>query len=146
MITEGWIPPKSPHEILQETLWPDEWKILVACLLLNLTSRKQVDKMIDLLFEKYPDAETMRDSDPAELYDILKPLDLANKRVKTLKRFSSEYLYKEWKTASELYGCGKYANDAWRIFCKGDWTEVKPEDHALNLYHDWLLTEKGEST
>ena len=102
--------------------------------------------MIDLLFEKYPDAETMRDSDPAELYDILKPLGLANKRVKTLKRFSSEYLYKEWKTASELYGCGKYANDAWRIFCKGDWTEVKPEDHALNLYHDWLLTEKGEST
>ena len=133
-----WHPPESPHELIQETLWPNEWKILVSCLLLNLTTRKQVDKVIDRLFEKYPEPESMGSADDDELKEIIKSLGLVNKRVKTLKRFSREYADKKWKTPKDLYGCGKYADDAWRIFCRGDWRDVSPQDHALNKYHDWL--------
>ena len=139
----NWIPPKSPHFLIQESLWPDEWRILVSCLLLNLTTRKQVDKIIDRLFHKYPGPCSMATAKDDDLHDIIKSLGLANKRVKTLKRFSEEYMTKKWSTPKELFGCGKYADDAWRIFCKGDWKNVEPNDHALNDYHAWLL--KGSS-
>lgn len=133
-----WKPPKSPHGLIQESLWPDEWRILISCLLLNLTTRKQVDKVIDRLFHKYPGPCSMSTANDDDLYDIVKSLGLANKRVKTLKRFSLEYMTKKWSSPKELFGCGKYADDAWRIFCLGDWCAVEPQDHALNKYHDWL--------
>jgi len=133
-----WHPPKSPYNLLQESLWPDEWRVLVSCLLLNLTTRKQVEKVIDRLFRKYPGPVSMSFAKDEELKGIIKTLGLANKRVKTLKRFSHEYLTKTWTMPIELYGCGKYANDAWRIFCRGDWRLVDPQDHALNDYHGWL--------
>ena len=81
-----------------------------------------------------------------ELKEYLKPLGLANKRAKTLIRFSSEYLASQWETVSELYGCGKYADDAWHIFCVGDWEKVAPRDHALNYYYTYLqdLQKQGE--
>ena len=134
-----WKPPQSPYGLLQEDYWPDQWKILVCCLLLNQTSRKQVDPMIDEFFERYPDPKSILDADEESLRRLLQPLGMYNRRVKTLKKFSAGFEAGEWKTASDLYGCGKYADDAWRIFCKGDWDKVIPSDHALNEYHDWLV-------
>lgn len=110
----------------------------MACLLLNLTTRKQVDKVIDNLFNRYPNPRAMASANEQDLRNIIQSLGLANKRAKTLKRFSREYMEKQWKTAKELHGCGKYANDTWRIFCKGEWSSVEPQDHALNKYHNYL--------
>ena len=110
----------------------------MSCLLLNLTTRVQVEKVIDRLFHKYPGPCSMALAKDEELFDIIKSLGLANKRVKTLKRFSQEYMEKKWSTPKELYGCGKYADDAWRIFFRGDWRDVEPNDHALNDYHRYL--------
>ncbi len=134
----AWIPPKSPYDLLQERFWPDEWKILVVCLLLNQTSRKQVEPMISRFFEKYPDPSSIISASEDSLIEILKPLGLVNRRIMILKKFSSQFLTKEWETAKDLYGCGKYADDTWRIFCKGDWKLVEPNDHALVFYHDFL--------
>ncbi len=139
-----WKPPRSPHGLLQESLWPDEWRVLVSCLLLNLTTRAQVDKVVDNLFRKYPGPVNMTMANESDLHSIIKSLGLVNKRVKTLKRFSEEYLTKDWETPKELYGCGKYADDAWRIFCRGDWKDVTPSDHALNDYHRFLKKRFGE--
>jgi len=133
-----WIPPKSPYDLLQERFWPNEWKILVVCLMLNQTSRKQVEPMIHDFFSKYPDPKSILDSKEEDLFSILKPLGLANRRVKTLKKFSSDYINLDWENAKDLYGCGKYANDAHEIFIKGKWKEVVPNDHALVFYHDYL--------
>ena len=134
----SWRPPISPHGLIQETLWPNEWKILISCLLLNLTTRKQVDKVIDQLFYEFPDPASMVMANEEKLAAIIKLLGLVNKRVKTLKRFSHEYMTKGWTTPKELYGCGKYADDAWHIFFKGNWQLVEPSDHALNNYHNFL--------
>ncbi len=135
---KAWAPPRSPHGLIQESLWPDEWRVLISCLLLNLTTRRQVDKVIDHLFHRYPGPVSMWMAKDDELHDIIKTLGLANKRTKTLKRFSEEYLGSDWQTPKDLYGCGKYADDAWRIFCKGEWETVEPDDHALNKYHSFL--------
>jgi methyl-CpG-binding domain protein 4 len=138
-ISMQWKPPKSPHGLIQEDLWPDEWKILVACLLLNLTTRKQVDGVIYRLFDEYPDPSALMEADLQDLQDLIKPLGMWRKRAKTLKRFSKEYLSGEWGEAKDLYGCGKYADDSWKIFCRGSWRDVEPNDHALNMYHDYLM-------
>lgn len=138
-----WIPPTSPWNLVQEPYFGDEWKILSCCLLLNLTTHKQVRKVLHELFRKYPGPASMAMANEEDLKPLLKPLGLVNKRAKTLIRFSHEYLTKDWKTAKELYGCGKYADDAWHIFCVGDWKKVQPNDHALNLYHNWLKGDNG---
>ena len=81
-----WHPPKSPYNLLQESLWPNEWRVLVSCLLLNLTTRKQVEKVIDKLFSKYPVPEDMIRANEDDLRSIIASLGLVNKRVKTLKQ------------------------------------------------------------
>ena len=140
-----WIPPKSPHGLIQEDLWPNEWKVLVSCLLLNLTTRKQVDKVIGSLFEAYPTPEALALATEADLHSMLRTLGMWRKRAKTLIRFSKEFLAGDWHTAKDLYGCGKYADDAWHIFCVGDWISIDPSDHALNDYHNFLKERYGST-
>ena len=37
-----WVPPVSPYGLIEEQLYDDPWKLLVACMLLNVTSGKAV--------------------------------------------------------------------------------------------------------
>ena len=89
---QSWQPPKSPIGMLQEDLWPDVWKILVACILHNQTSRKQVDKVYPKLFKDYPDAMALSRADQKALSKLLKPLGLYNRRSKSLIKFSKSFL------------------------------------------------------
>ena len=115
----------------------------MSCLLLNQTTRKQVDKVIDELFHSYPGPASMATAKDEDLYSIIRSLGMAERRTATLKRFSHEYMTKQWKSPKELYGCGKYAEDTWLIFCEGKWAQVEPSDHALNNYHSYLSSVRG---
>ncbi|KAF7695087.1 methyl-CpG-binding domain protein 4 isoform X2 [Silurus meridionalis] len=134
-----WTPPRSPFNLVQETLFHDPWKLLVATIFLNKTSGKLAIPMLWQFFERYPSAEVTRASDWKPLADLMQPLGLNSLRAKTLVRFSDEFLTKSWRYPDELYGIGKYGNDSYRIFCLGEWREVTPQDHKLNKYHSWLL-------
>ena len=92
-----WKPPKSPIGMLQEDLWPDVWKILVA---------------------------------------------FYNRRARSLTRFSSEFDKSNWKVPSDLHGCGKYADECFRVFCTGDWKNVNTSDGSLKRYVAWLWEEE----
>ncbi|XP_058244718.1 methyl-CpG-binding domain protein 4 isoform X1 [Hemibagrus wyckioides] len=133
-----WTPPRSPFNLVQETLFHDPWKLLVATIFLNRTSGKLAIPMLWQFFERYPSAEVTRSSDWKPLADLMQPLGLNSLRAKTLIRFSDEFLTKSWRYPEELYGIGKYGNDSYRIFCVGEWREVTPQDHKLNKYHAWL--------
>ncbi|XP_060787563.1 methyl-CpG-binding domain protein 4 isoform X1 [Neoarius graeffei] len=133
-----WTPPRSPFKLVQETLFHDPWKLLVATIFLNKTSGKLAIPMLWQFFERYPSAEVTRASDWKPLADLMHPLGLNALRAKTIIRFSDEFLTKSWRYPNELYGIGKYGNDSYRIFCVGEWREVTPEDHKLNKYHAWL--------
>ena len=50
------IAPRSPFGLLEEILWADEWKMLVACMMLNCTTRVQVDRVLWRLFSTAPSA------------------------------------------------------------------------------------------
>ncbi|XP_020836762.1 methyl-CpG-binding domain protein 4 isoform X1 [Phascolarctos cinereus] len=133
-----WTPPRSPFNLVQETLFHDPWKLLIATIFLNRTSGKMAIPVLWEFLERYPSAEVARAADWKDVSDLLKPLGLYDLRAKTIIKFSDEYLTKQWKYPIELHGIGKYGNDSYRIFCVNEWKQVHPEDHKLNKYHDWL--------
>ena len=118
--------------LLQEIYIEDPWKMLVACILLNQTSYKQVHLIRDELFETYPDPESMSVADERELAELLRPLGLYNRRAVTLKKFSEQYL-EGFTDVGDLYGIGRYAVDSWKIFQDGD-LSVRPTDSVLKRY------------
>ncbi|XP_078065433.1 methyl-CpG-binding domain protein 4 [Mustelus asterias] len=133
-----WIPPRSPFKLVQETLFHDPWKLLIATILLNKTSGKKAIPVLWSLLERYPSAEVARVADWKEVAELLKPLGLYKLRAKAITKFSDEFLTKQWRYPIELHGIGKYGNDSYRIFCVKDWKEVQPQDHKLNKYWAWL--------
>ena len=140
----SWIPPKSPYNLIQEQLWEDPWRIFVACIFCNLTKRVQSEPYMWKFFNKYPDAMSASSACPEEIEEMIQPLGLSKRRSVSLVRMSNDYLQKDWKDKPEvLYGVGKYASDAYRIFCQGKWKSVEPSDGALVNYHNFLKNTYG---
>jgi len=135
-----WIPPKSPFGLVQETLFHDPWKLLIATIFLNKTSGNCALPLLWKFFDCWPTAEHICQADEAVIAQVLQPLGLHHVRAYTIKQFSYEFLTKDWKYPDELYGIGKYGRDSYRIFCINEWRHVKPDDCKLNLYHEWLKT------
>ena len=118
--------------LLQEIYQEDPWKMLVCCILLNLTKRQQVDGVRHELFSKYPTEYEMMEANEEELSEILKPLGLYRRRAKTLIKFSWMWA-NGFNDVSELYGIGEYARDSWEIF-QMDNFDTKPKDKVLLEY------------
>ncbi|KAG2313778.1 hypothetical protein Bca52824_016900 [Brassica carinata] len=133
-----WVPPRSPCNLLQEDHWHDPWRVLVICMLLNRTSGAQTRGVISDLFALCPNAETATKVEEKEIETLIKPLGLQKKRAKMIQRFSLEYLQESWTHVTQLHGVGKYAADAYAIFCNGKWDCVRPDDYMLNYYWEFL--------
>ena len=118
--------------LLQEVYQADAWKMLVCCILLNLTKRTQVDIIRDELFKLYPTPNKMKNANQSELSKLLQPLGLYNRRAKSLKRFSEDWV-KGFNSVDELYGIGQYAKDSWEIFQNNN-RNVNPTDKVLIEY------------
>lgn len=62
-LVPNWIPPKSPFNLIQESLFHDPWKLLIATIFLNRTSGgKAIPAMWDF-FKRYPNPEIARMAD-----------------------------------------------------------------------------------
>lgn len=133
-----WEPPVSPYGLLEEELYDDPWKLLTACMLLNKTTGTQVRKIIWDLFQLCPTPQAAVAADTSRIQDLIQPLGLFRKRAVAIQRLSEDYLNKAWRDPQELYGIGKYAADAYYIFCRGAWKDVQPEDKDLRRYVEWL--------
>jgi len=136
-----WKPPllnEWADPLIQELYWPNRWRMIMTCLCLSRTSGKQVRPILPQLFVQWPDAFSMSTAKEETLYSLIRPLGFANKRVKTFKRFSAEYLEKDWKEIKDLYGCGQYAQDSDDIFFMGRWRHTYPSDGELKRYLDFV--------
>jgi methyl-CpG-binding domain protein 4 len=127
---------ESPYLLLQEIYNEHPWRVLVCCIMLNCTSRKQVDRVRDEFFRRYPDPNSVVSADLDQIAELISPLGFRNRRANTIKRFSSDWLTLKWREPKELYGVGKYAQDSWDIFYKGD-LSVEPTDGVLKKYLEW---------
>ena len=123
---------KIIRPLLQEIYLTDPWKMLVCCMLVNLTNRIQVDTVRDKLFNVYPTPQDMMRAKHSDLVDIIKPLGLYNTRADRLIKMSEGYV-KGFKSVDELYGIGRYAKDSWDIFQNKN-NNVKPTDKVLQEY------------
>ena len=134
-----WIPPKSPYNLLQEQVWNNPWKIFVCCIFCNLTRRVDAEPYFWKFLKIYPTPQCVAAATVDEIADMIHNLGLSNRRAKALREMSIGYIIGGWEDdPKKLYGIGKYGSDAYHIFCKGDWKNVTPKDHALNDYHSYL--------
>ena len=118
--------------LLQEIYQDDPWKMMVCCILLNLTKRQQVDIIRQELFQLYPTPYAMVNSDEYYLSHLLQPLGLYNKRAQTLKKFSQDYI-NGFNDIQECYGVGQYGRDSWTIFQENN-TNITSKDKVLTKY------------
>jgi methyl-CpG-binding domain protein 4 len=146
-VRHWWAPPLSPFGLLEEILWQDEWKLLVACMMLNCTTRLQVDRVLWRLFLLAPTAaDAARLGATHEgleaLERIIAPLGLHRKRTNAFVKLSIDVEAQRAKhggrvkNVSACHGVGVYASDAHALFVDGV-LAGPPRDHALRWYHAW---------
>lgn len=131
------IPPLSPYGLIQESLWPNEWRILVACMLLNCTTRKQAERVIPEFFRRWPTPQIFENATVDEVNELIRCLGFGHRRTANLKKMTAGYIAGNWTHARELHGIGEYAATAWEIFCIGVIPDVCPTDGALKKYWTW---------
>ena len=116
--------------IIQQEFQHDPWKMLVGCIMLNQTSNKNVRQVIYTFFDRWPTPQSVVNANPNDIREHIRPLGFYNRRTATIQRFSREYIEKTFTRASELHGIGKYADDSYEIFIKGN-LNVNPTDKIL---------------
>ena len=83
---------ETPLGLLEELFCHDPWQLLISAILLNRTSRVQVDAALFQFLRLWPDATAATKADPEEMALVIQPLGLRNKRARGIIRFSTEYL------------------------------------------------------
>lgn len=146
MIKQRWIPQRSPYSLIQEDIWSSrpesEWLILISCMMLNCTNRRQVDKILPEFIRRWPKPIDVLNADHDEIKTLCKPLGFASRRTKNIVMMTKMYLASPWTYAGELPGIGSYAARAWEIFCHGELGDEPPTDHALTKYWKWCKASK----
>lgn len=127
----------SPYNLLQEIYRDDPWKMLICCIFLNQTSRKQVDQIREHFFDLYPNPKSAIEAEHEEMAETIKLLGFKNMRTKRIKKFSQQFLDMKWNNPIELHGIGQYAQDSWDIFQRYNFT-VAPTDSVLKKYLSWV--------
>lgn len=124
-------------QLLQLKYQDDPWRLGVACCLLNQTTRKQVDRVIDELFDRWPTAESMAAADPKEIEPVIRSLGFGNRRSETLVRMAQDKL--KGLSFNEWYGVGKYAWDSYLMFVLGQRDRVGVTDKELLRWQKWYM-------
>ena len=119
--------------IIQQEFQHDPWKMLIGCIMLNQTSNKNVRQVIYSFFDRWPNPQSVLNTSPDEIREHIRPLGFYNMRTDRIIRFCREYINKTFTKANELYGIGKYADDSYEIFIKGN-LKVEPTDKILIRY------------
>lgn len=144
--------------LLQEVLleghpWgaTEQWRMLVGCVFLNQTSRKQADGVWPAFFERWPGPYQLADADEeelAELVAMLRPLGLQHRRAAGLVKLATAWTLllehrgtcvetvplADWELR-ELPGIGDYAIDSYAIFVR-DELDRQPQDKELRKHLD----------
>ncbi|KAA0177357.1 hypothetical protein FNF27_01135 [Cafeteria roenbergensis] len=134
----------SPMKMFQETYGYDPWKLLSGCVLSSRTSGgDRVWGPIRAFFERFPTPTAVLDEAEANglagMEEMLKPLGL--NRERTITRAAEGFL-RVWDRPSELYGCGKFAEDSWLAFCHGEVRRVAKDpraDRNVRAYAAWAV-------
>lgn len=122
-------------ELMVQQQIDGSWQHMVGVICLNQTNRKQVKRVLPILFGICPTPIHLLNTTPATIKRIIKPLGMVNVREKRLRQMSNDYLTWDGDDATMLYGIGKYGSDSYRLFYKNEIPE-NVGDHELKRYID----------
>ena len=109
------------------------WQHMVGVIMLNLTGRKQVKKVLPEFLSRWPNPESLLHATSRQIEEVIEPLGMKKVRAERLYRMSEQFLDWDGKDATELYGIGKYGSDSYRLFFKNELPE-DVGDHELQRY------------
>jgi endonuclease III len=138
MIKKYFIPSRSPYSLIQEDVWNNEWLVFCTCVLLNCTSRKQVEKIFTLFMNELDTPQKFITNDKDTIKNQIKSLGFVNRRYNRLHKLASYLLDNQnWKDVRVLPGVGEYAARSHEIFCQGILGDISPNDGSLVNYWKW---------
>lgn len=130
----------SPYHLIQEDLRDDPWALLVACIMLNCTTAKQVKQVLPEFFSRWQSPMEVLRADDDEMVEVLRPLGMMNRRVERIKGMTFDFISLRPDIHPEqidnIYGVGKYAADSFRIFVLG-YLVLDVLDKELRNYVEW---------
>lgn len=109
------------------------WQHMVGVIMLNLTGRKQVKKVLPNFLARWPNPESLLHATSRQIEKVIKPLGMKKVRAERLYRMSEQFLDWDGEDATELYGIGKYGSDSYRLFFKKE-LPLDVGDHELQRY------------
>lgn len=108
------------------------WQHMVGVIMLNQTGRKQVKSVLPEFLERWPDPEQLLQAKLEEIEEVLKPLGMWRRRADTMRRMSMDFIAWDGEEAKKLHGIGRYGDESYRIFFKGE--RFEPQDKELRRY------------
>lgn len=109
------------------------WQHMVGVIMLNLTNRKQVKKVLPEFLSRWSEPSSLLYATRDQIEKVIEPLGMKKVRAERLYRMSQEFLDWDGEDATELYGIGKYGSDSYRLFFKKELPE-DVGDHELQRY------------
>ena len=142
----------SDRLLLQEIHRNDPWKLLVSCVLLNITNRDQVDGVVNELFTLWSSPQEMAKARKEELAEAIRPCGLQNRRAEVLIELSRAYLSlirdlrSSWppslEEVAQMPGVGPYALDSYSTFVLN-----KPRNRSGDKeIRAWMLREVSRAS
>ena len=109
------------------------WQHMVGVIFLNQTGRKQVKRTLPAFLNKWPTPKKCLKSKTEDVIEVIKECGFYNRRERTLRRMTEDFMSWDGEDASKLFGIGKYGSDSYRLFFKNELPE-DVGDHELQRY------------
>lgn len=115
----------------------DEWRVIVACVCLNLCSARAARGVVMRVLSRWPVPSAMAQAG-GDLEGVLRPLGMAEKRAASLRGIA-----KDWGIVrlEDLPGVGPYALESVKTFCR-DGTPDKISDRKVAAWVEWKRRNK----
>ena len=116
------------------------WHLLVGCMMLNRTERRQAWRALDALFDLAQGPEGLAAVPDDALRKILQPCGFGERRLTALRALTEDWL--EGVPLADIRHVGRYALASHAIFCRGERPDPETvQDGQLRLF---LEDEKRE--
>ena len=125
------IPLREDRMVQQQIDGP--WQHMVGVIFLNQTGRKQVKRTLPAFLNKWPTPQKFLKSKTEDVIEVIKECGFYNRRERTLRRMTEDFLTWDGEDATKLFGIGKYGSDSYRLFFKKELPE-DVGDHELQRY------------
>jgi endonuclease III len=106
---------------------------MVGVICLNCTGRKQVKRVLPVLFAVAPTPVHFLNTTEGTIKNIIESLGMVNIRYNRLKIMTKDFLTWDGNDATMLHGIGKYGSDSYRLFYKHEVPD-NVSDHELKRY------------